>query len=46
MQKCEKFLEKSEKKIIEISFDQMEHFAGNMLEVKNKAGKRFLVMSK
>jgi hypothetical protein len=40
-----KSLEKSGKKIVEISFDQMEHFAGNMLEVKNKEGKRFLIMS-
>jgi hypothetical protein len=40
-----KNLEKSGKKIVKISFDQMEHFAGNMLEVKNKEGKRFLVMS-
>ena len=38
-------LEKSGKKIVEISFDQMEKYAGNMLEVKNKEGKRFLVMS-
>ena len=38
-------LEKSGKKIVEISFDQMEHFAGNMLELKNKEGKRFLIMS-
>ena len=40
-----KNLEKSGKKIVKISFDQMEHFAGNMLEVKNKEGKRFLDMS-
>ena len=40
-----KNLEKSGKKIVKISFDQMEHFAGNMLEVKNNEGKRFLVMS-
>ena len=33
------------KKIIEISFDQMNHFAGNMLQVHNTEGKKFLVMS-
>ncbi len=33
------------KAIIEISFDQMNHFAGNMLQVHNKSGKKFLVMS-
>ena len=38
-------LEKSGKKIVEISFDQMEKYAGNMLEVKNEEGKRFLIMS-
>ena len=43
--KVKNSLEKSGKKIIEISFDQMEHYAGNMLEIKNKNGKRFLVMS-
>ncbi len=35
----------SGKKIIDISFDQMNHFAGNMLQVHNKEGKKFLVMS-
>lgn len=33
------------KDIIEISLDQVEHFAGNMLQVKNKRGLPFLVMS-
>ncbi len=33
------------KKIIEISFDQMNHFAGNMLQVHNTDGKKILVMS-
>lgn len=33
------------KKILEISFDQLEHFAGNMLELKNSSGKDILVMS-
>lgn len=35
----------SGKVIIEISFDQMNHFAGNMLQVHNQTGKKFLVMS-
>ena len=36
---------KTNKAIIEISIDQMKHFAANMLEVINKTGQRFLVMS-
>ena len=39
------FLESTEKEIIEISLEQMMAFAGNMLQVKNKEGKTFLVMS-
>jgi len=39
-------LTSSHKEIIDISFDQMNHFAGNMLEVKNEAGKTLIVMSK
>ena len=35
----------SGKEIIAISEDQMQHFAGNMLQVQNKDGQRFLVMS-
>jgi hypothetical protein len=35
----------SGKSIIEIGFDQMNQFAGNMLQVHNKEGKLFLVMS-
>lgn len=38
-------LSKNGKSPIFISFDQMNKFAGNMLEVKNKDGKHFLVMS-
>lgn len=38
-------LEKSGKKIIEITFDQVNKFAGNMLELRNGEGKKFLVMS-
>ncbi|MEI8075097.1 MAG: arginine deiminase-related protein [Bacteroidota bacterium] len=33
------------KVIIPISIDQMNHFAGNMLQVKNKSGTKYLVMS-
>jgi len=35
----------SGKEIIDISFDQMNAFAGNMLQVKSKLGELFLVMS-
>lgn len=33
------------KELIRISLDQMIHFAGNMLQVQNKAGEKLLVMS-
>ncbi len=33
------------KEIIPISFDQMNRFAGNMLQVKNNSGEKFVVMS-
>jgi len=33
------------KEIVEISFDQMNHFAGNMLQVQNKNKESLLVMS-
>lgn len=35
----------SGKEIVEISLDQMNHFAGNMLQVENQEGKKLLVMS-
>lgn len=38
-------LAQSGKVIVEISFDQMNHFAGNMLQVMNVNGEQFLVMS-
>lgn len=38
-------LESTGKTIVEISFDQMNHFAGNMLELHNKKGESLLVMS-
>ncbi|MEO1437643.1 MAG: arginine deiminase-related protein, partial [Bacteroidota bacterium] len=37
--------EATQKTIVEISFEQMEHFAGNMLQVSNEAGEGVLVMS-
>jgi hypothetical protein len=36
---------KTQRSIFDISFDQMNHFAGNMLEVFNKGGDSLLVMS-
>ncbi|MEP6749683.1 MAG: arginine deiminase-related protein [Bacteroidota bacterium] len=38
-------IKKSGKEIIEISYDQMNHFAGNMLQVNNDEGEKLLVMS-
>ncbi|MES1215404.1 MAG: arginine deiminase-related protein [Bacteroidota bacterium] len=38
-------LTKTHKAIIDISFEQMNHFAGNMLQVENKDGEKLLVMS-
>lgn len=38
-------LAQSGKVIVEISFEQMNHFAGNMLQVMNVQGQQFLVMS-
>lgn len=38
-------LENNGKKIIEINLTQMNHFAGNMLQVENKDGQKLLVMS-
>ncbi len=40
-----KQFETSGKEIIEISFKQMNSFAGNMLQVRNDLGETFLVMS-
>jgi len=44
-QKVVQVIQKTDKEIIEISFEQVESFAGNMLEVVNKAGESKLVMS-
>jgi hypothetical protein len=38
-------LEKSGKEMIEISEEQMQNFAGNMLQLHNDDGKTFLIMS-
>lgn len=38
-------IKNSGKELIEISEDQMQNFAGNMLQVHNKSGEKFLVMS-
>ncbi|WP_312394696.1 citrulline utilization hydrolase CtlX [Chryseobacterium sp.] len=38
-------IQNSGKEIIEISEAQMQQFAGNMLQVQNKEGEKFLVMS-
>lgn len=39
-------LQSTQKQTVAISFEQMNHFAGNMLEVLNKSGESLLVMSK
>ncbi|GAT61674.1 citrulline utilization hydrolase CtlX [Paludibacter jiangxiensis] len=39
------YLTRTGKEIIEISEEQMHCFAGNMLQLQNDSGKRFLVMS-
>jgi len=39
-------LQSTKKQIVAISFEQMNNFAGNMLEVQNKSGESLLVMSK
>jgi hypothetical protein len=38
-------LEKTEKEIIPLSFEQMRNFAGNMLEIKNRFNERLIVLS-
>jgi hypothetical protein len=38
-------LKKTNKTIIDITFDQVQQFAGNMLEVKNNQGDSFFIMS-
>ena len=38
-------LDESEKEIIEISKDQMHHFAGNMIQLQSKSNTSYLIMS-
>jgi len=38
-------LTESRKKIVEISEEQMHRFAGNMLQLKNKSGQKFILLS-
>lgn len=40
-----KYFEQTNKTLIDLTIDQIEAFAGNMLQVENKDGKTFLVMS-
>jgi len=40
-----KTIQKTGKEIIEISYDQLNHFAGNMLQIENNKGEKLLVMS-
>jgi hypothetical protein len=38
-------IEKNGKEVIDIDYDQLSHFAGNMLQVQNTKGEKLLVMS-
>jgi len=38
-------LEKTGHEIVDITLDQMNHFCGNVLEVRNKQGDKFLILS-
>ena len=38
-------IRRTKKEIIKINFEQLNHFAGNMLQVENKNGEKLLVMS-
>ena len=44
-EKVQEVIKSSGKEIIEISEDQLQQFAGNMLQVQNSEEKKFLVMS-
>lgn len=44
-EKVQEVIKSSNKELIEISEDQLQQFAGNMLQVQNEAGEKFLVMS-
>lgn len=43
--RLKEIFQKTKKEIINITMSQVEAFAGNMLQVRNKEGKTFLVMS-
>ena len=40
-----RIIQQTGKDIIEINYDQLNHFAGNMLQIENKEGEKLLVMS-
>lgn len=44
-EKVQEVIKSTEKELIEITEEQMQQFAGNMLQVHNSEGKTFLVMS-
>jgi hypothetical protein len=44
-EKLIKSLNDTDKEIIEISLDQVNQFAGNMLQIRNDLNEKFLVMS-
>ncbi|AYO58422.1 amidinotransferase [Chryseobacterium sp. 6424] len=44
-EKVQETIKSTGKEIIEISEDQLQQFAGNMLQVKNTTGEKFLIMS-
>lgn len=44
-EKVQEIIKSTNKELIEITEDQLQQFAGNMLQVRNKSGEKFLVMS-
>lgn len=44
-EKVQETIKSTGKEIIEITEDQLQQFAGNMLQVKNTSGEKFLIMS-
>ncbi|MEP6514493.1 MAG: arginine deiminase-related protein [Parafilimonas sp.] len=44
-EKVKQVIVKSRKEIIDITFEQMNHFAGNMLQLENTKGEKLLIMS-
>jgi hypothetical protein len=44
-EKVQEIIKATNKELIEITEDQLQQFAGNMLQVRNKSGEKFLVMS-